>query len=429
MIVMKFGGTSVANAQKIRNLYDIVMERVGCDPIIVVSAMAGVTDMLLELPRTRDLKILIERHREALVQLGLENGLLDEVFGELGQALDRADGSARSMDGLVSFGEVMSSRLIAAYFNARGTSAQAYTGWGAGIITDSTFGNAEVQLTENKIKNRLGNLDLIPIIAGFTGMDRSGAITTLGRGGSDYTAALIGAAMGVSEIQIWTDVNGVMTTDPAMVASARSIPEISFMEASELSYFGAKVLHPKTIHPAVKKNIPVRILSTANPGHKGTIITSDHRTDEKFTAISFKRNVTVVKVYSARMLLAYGFLARVFDVFDRFRTSIDMISTSEVSISMTLDNTDNLARVVEALKQYGKVETMTGKALICVVGASIIEKTNVAGKVFGILGEKNINIEMISQGASPVSLAFLVNDGVLDAAVNILHKRLFEGEK
>jgi len=429
MIVMKFGGTSIANAKKIMNLYDIVAKQLVQKPIVVVSAMAGVTNLLIDLPKSRNPEIIFEKHREVIAQLGMDEDLPDDEFRSLMHVLDNMDGSARSMDHLISFGEILSSRIIAAYINKRGNSARAYTGWESGIITDSNFGNAEVtEKIEENIRKHLGNPDHIPVITGFIGKNEDGEITTLGRGGSDYTATLIGAALNVSEIQIWTDVDGVLTTDPSMVSKARHIPVISFTEAAELSYFGARVLHPKTLQPAIKKGIPVRILNTDRPGHEGTLITQE-ATDNKFTAISFKENVTVVRIYSTRMLMAYGFLAKVFEIFGKYRISIDMISTSEVSISMTLDNTENLDKAVEDLKQYGKIEIITQKALICVVGASIIEKTNVAGKIFSILGNNNINIEMISQGASHVSLNFLVNEDVLETAVKVLHRELFEKEQ
>jgi len=431
-MVMKFGGTSVADAKKIEDLYEIVVNSAGQRQrpiVVVVSALAGVTDMLFDLPKTGAVEPIVKRHKEVIADLGLAKELLDDEFLALGRAYEDIDGSARTMDSLVSFGEVLSSRIVATYFKARGTRARAYTGHEAGIVTDSNFGNAEVlQVTENNIKKHLAAVDAIPVVAGFIAKDEAGNITTLGRGGSDYTAALIGAALNVTEIQIWTDVDGVLTTDPNMVSTAKSIPEISFREAAELAYFGAKVLHPKTIHPAVAKNIPVRILNTARPEHAGTIITPERRTNKTFTAISFKKDVTVVRIYSTRMLLAHGFLAKVFEVFAKYSISVDMISTSEVSISMTLDNTENLNQVVRELGQYGKIQIITHKASICVVGASMIEKTNIAGRVFAILGEKNINIEMISQGASPVSLNFLVDDNILEPAVRALHLELFEKE-
>ncbi|MBI2974282.1 MAG: aspartate kinase, partial [Deltaproteobacteria bacterium] len=267
----------------------------------------------------------------------------------------------------------------------------------------------------------------VPVITGFIGKDKNGKITTLGRGGSDYSAAIIGAAINADEIQIWTDVSGVYSADPRIVKNARKIEKISFAECSELAYFGAKVLHPKTILPAMNKNIPVKVLNTFEPENSGTIILSEmKKSDEIVKALTCKKNITLININSTRMLFAYGFLARVFYVFDKYNISVDMISTSEVSMSLTIDKDMNLDKAVEELNQIATTNIVRNKAIVCVVGVGLKNETGIAGKIFSLMGQHKINVEMISQGASEINISFVVENDEAEKAVKLLHREFVE---
>jgi aspartate kinase len=450
MIVMKFGGTSVGSAERIREVYRLVTERLPRDPVVVVSAVGGVTDLLIAaakkaLSREDSATLLApirERHDRIVADLDAEFGQepgakpawYETGFVELGNYLDGIrliqELSPRTLDAVCSFGERFSSAIIAEYFRKRGTPAHAYAGWEAGIVTDNDFGEAEIlPQTYEEIPKRLSTKNGIPIVTGFIAKNRSGIITTLGRGGSDYTASILGAGLGAEEIQIWTDVDGVLTTDPRMVPQARSIPEVSFTEAAELAFFGAKVLHPKTIFPAITRNIPVRVLNTHNPTHPGTVIVEKTSSERQYTAISCKKSVTVVRIVSTRMLLAYGFLARIFEVFKRYEISVDMVATSEVSVSLTLDNTENLGAAITELGDFGTVEVHNGCAVVCVVGPGIMTASDSPGTIFSVCAKAGIRVEMIAQGASQVNISFVVAEADVERCVRALHAALFEGGK
>ena len=439
MIVMKFGGTSLKDAESVKRVHSIVRERLDKNPVVVVSAVAGATDNLLSGARRVVAKEqtvadfaapLMEQHRALLDSLALDSALLDGEFSELRKVLQGVyligELSPRTMDYVVSFGERLSAKIVAAYFTANGIDSLALNGWDAGFVTDGRHGCAEVlpESYEN-IKSSLSTSPL-PVVTGFIAKSRKGEITTLGRGGSDYTAAIIGSALGAEEIQIWTDVDGVLTADPRVVESARLLESISFDEASELSYFGASVLHPKTIIPAVEKNIPVRVLNTYNPSSAGTAILSEAKNGRDFTAITFKRGITVVRICSTRMLLAHGFLAKIFEVFRDHEISVDLVSTSEVSVSMTLDNAENLDAAIKELEQYGTVEVTNGMAMVSLVSVTMAARVGVAGKIFSVCGDNGVPVRMISQGASRTNLSFVVGDSDLDKCVKVLHKELFE---
>jgi aspartate kinase len=269
--------------------------------------------------------------------------------------------------------------------------------------------------------------EYIPIVTGFIGRTRSGVTTTLGRGGSDFTAAILGGALQVREIQIWTDTDGMLTADPRVVPDALPVQRLSFAEASELAYFGAKVLHPKTLLPAIERGIAVRVLNTGRPGSSGTLITAD--SDEAsdtwdIKSIAFKRDITVVTVVSTRMLLAHGFLARVFEIFGRHRIVVDLVTTSEVSISLTVDNTTNLEGAIDELETIGRVTVQHNRALVAVVGEGAGRRVGLAGHIFTLLGGVGIGLEMISQGASHVNLSCVIDDDHAIQAVRLLHRGL-----
>jgi len=436
---MKFGGTSVGNADRIRNLSKIVSENIHRKPIVVVSAFNGVTDHLINLAYNAlkgDLNLdwLINRYLNVMEELGLDFDLLKEEFKELEVILKGIsylkELNAKILDLVMSFGERTSSKIIAEYLNNVGINARQFNAYDIGLITDSNFGNAEVleQSYEN-INKYLSNLkDCVPVITGFIGKDPKGRITTLGRGGSDYTATIIGAAVNAEEVQIWTDVNGIMTADPKVCPNAKVIDALTYEEAYELAYFGAKVLHPKTILPAKRKNIPIRILNSFNPSNKGTYIVANVERKRKVIAIVSKKNINIINIHSPKMFLAYGYLYKIFEVFNIHKIPVDLISTSEVNVSLTIENKYEVAELIKDLKEIADVELYPSRASISLIGKEINQEPNIAGKAFSILGEKGINIEMISSGSSKINISFVVNQELADLCVRELHKVFFENE-
>ncbi|HSC28526.1 MAG TPA: aspartate kinase, partial [Vicinamibacterales bacterium] len=372
--VMKFGGTSVADAEAIRRLLAIVRaeyERGNAVPVVVVSAMAGVTDRLLALASAAargeraavasGVEELRGRHLAALdalvpgeprARVALElNRHADEVAGILASISILRELSPRSLDRIASAGELLSSRLVAAALEAGGVPA-VWIDARRTVVTDDTHGRAAPQFgpTCGTVRREIVPHVLerqVPVAGGFVGATAADITTTLGRGGSDYSASIIGAALGAAgqpsiscaEIQIWTDVDGMLTADPRLVDSPAVVPHLSFGEASELAYFGAKVLHPSTILPAVERDIPVRILNSRSPEGRGTEIAANPPADPRpVAALACKRPVTVIEVTSTRMLMAHGFLRRLFEVFERYQTAVDVVTTSEVSVSVTVDD-------------------------------------------------------------------------------------------
>jgi len=436
MVVMKFGGSSVGDAERIRNVCDIVKSRLKENPIVVLSAMKGITDMLIETAEkaandddvSRELEEIKKKHHTTLKKLGLDETLVDEQLHSYGKVVDKIfvmkKKSLEIMDEVQSFGERMSVRIVAAYLNKIGIKSRAFDAYDIGMITTPDYGKAEpLPDTEEKIAQEIKKIKEVPIVTGFIGKDTAGNITTLGRGGSDYTAAIIGAATG-KVIEIWTDVNGIMSADPRVVKEARTIDEITFDEASELAYFGARVLHPKTIWPAIKKNIPVKVLNSFEPTHKGTTIVSEAaRTKEAIKAIACKKDICLINVTSTRMLLAHGFLARLFSVFEDYKKSVDMIATSEVSVSLTVDNDNDLEKVREDLEGVAEVKVEKDKSIVCIVGEGMHNSKGIMGRVFSTL--KEIRVEMISAGASEINISFIVDNKDSDKAVRILHKEFF----
>ena len=446
MIVMKFGGTSLANAERINNVVNIIKSRLNRNPLVVVSAVGGVTDKLICAAKeaskginpTEKANEIINIHRDIMKSLNLDYDFLEDDFMNLHDSLNGIyllkELSLRSLDLISSFGEVFSSKILASYMTSIGIISRQLCGWESGIITDGNFGSAEV-LEESypNIKDSLSNLDKIPIVTGFIAKDRDGNITTLGRGGSDYTASIIGSALNVQEIEIWTDVDGIKTADPQIVPNAIQWGTVTFNEASEMAYFGARVLHPKTIKPAVKRQIPVRILNTYNPENKGTLVLNDDVENPMFRSISSKNNITIIRVCSTDMLLAHGFLAKIFEIFNKYRISIDIVSTSEVTVSMTLDNINsslkNLDLAISELKEIGNVEILKDTSIVCIVGRGIRGRLGVLGRIFNVCKNEGINVEMVSQGASPLSISFVVKKEDSVKLIKDLHKELFENDK
>jgi aspartate kinase len=449
VIVMKFGGTSVGSAERIRALADRVKERRSRRPVVVVSALGGVTDLLIRGahlalerdPRADEVVREIEaRHQTALAELfpGGKNRLIEyvhEIASELrafySGVHNLGELTPRSLDAISGMGERLSCEIVAAALVGRGIDAQAVDGR-AVVITDESFGRAiplpeETGAQVREVLLPLVEAGTVPVVAGFIGATRRRVSTTLGRGGSDWSAAIIGAHLPADEIQIWTDVDGIMTVDPRVVPGARVLPEVSFEEAAELAYFGAKVLHPATIRPAVEKGIPVRILNSFNPAAPGTVvrqIADEAPLAGEPRAIAFKKGITVILISQPRMLMAHGFVARVFEVFDRHRTPVDLIATSEVSISLTIDNAQSVPAVRDELSGLGEVEVLDRMAIVSVVGRGFVRRAGLAARIFQALRE--VNVVMISFGASDVNLSIVVTEPDAERAVRLLHAEFFE---
>ena len=435
MIVMKFGGTSVEDAAAIDRSCSIVGERISRKPLVVVSALGGATNGLLEagglaargevVKATEIINKLEGRHTELLPTTAEEFTRLRELLKALGAI---GEFSLRTQDLIASYGEALSSLIFLDRMKRQGFDA-VHIDARKCLVTDEHFGKAAPLMEptaarlEAAARSHL-NAGKVVVMGGYIGATQSGITTTLGRGGSDYSAAIAGAALNAEEIQIWTDVDGMMTTDPRIVPSAWKVREISFDEASELAYFGAKVLHPLTVLPAVEKNIPVFILNSRKPKGTGTRITKDARPCKNvIKSIACKRGITVVTVSSSRMLMAHGFLKALFEVFDRHRTSVDMVATSEVSVSLTLDNVSKLDAIVEDLKTLGDVEVNPKAALICLVGNNLKYTPGVARRAFGSIAD--INILMVSHGASNINFSFIVDENDANLAIQKLHADFF----
>jgi len=432
---MKFGGTSVEDAVAIDRSCGIVAQRISRKPFVVVSALAGTTNGLLEAGRLAGERKLDEalsiiaplekRHIDLLPSTATEFAALRELLRALSAI---GELSARTRDLLASYGEVLSSQIFTDRLRKLGHDA-VHIDARQCIITDDSFGSAAPLIgiiRDNLQKMARPHLDAgrVVVMGGFIGSTETGATTTLGRGASDYSAAIAGSALDADEIQIWTDVDGLMTTDPRIVPGAWKVKETSFAEASELAYFGAKVLHPATVLPAVDKNIPVYILNSRKPAGTGTRITRDAIPCKNLIkAIAVKRGITAVTVSSSRMLMAHGFLRALFEVFDRHRASVDMIATSEVSVSLTLDNAAKLPVILEDLRALGEVRVDEKLTLLCLVGGNLRYTPGVAAEVFGSI--RDINVLMVSHGASNINLSFLVDQKEADNAIHKLHQYFF----
>jgi aspartate kinase len=449
LVVMKFGGTSVEDPAAIRRTAAIVAGRValGKQPVVVVSAMAKVTDLLLRAAETavqgdRAGALAISsrlrvRHRDTAAELVKDSAALVD---EIDQKFDTLDEILRGLaalleltprisDLIVSHGEVLSSRIVTATFREMGINA-AHVDARQVIITDSQFQKAVPQdaLIEKRAAEKLLPLlaeDHVPVMGGFIAANEAGITTTLGRGGSDFTAALIGGALAAESIEIWTDVDGIMTADPRVCPDAYRVKVISFEEAAELAYFGAKVLHPATILPAVKKNIPVLVLNSRNATCEGTrIISLPPHCKSPFKSIAVKKKLSIIDVVAGRMLMTHGYMKAIFSVFDNHKCPVDMVSTSEVSVSLTVDSNEKLPVIAADLGKLADVKYEGKKALICMVGDDIRGQSGIAAQVFGAI--RHINIRMISQGASEINMSFMIDEDDADEAVRSLHATFFK---
>ena len=441
--VLKFGGTSVEDAAAFERVAEIVRAERRARPVVVVSAMSGVTDALLasvDAASAADLEPQLERHRlvaRGLLDAAAAAGFEAELEGareEIGRLLERASQTGSTLprlrDEVVSYGERLSSSLLAGVLAARDLPAT-WVDARRCIVTNDVAGRADPDFPETSARARAQLSPLlaagrIPVLGGFIGASAGGVTTTLGRGGSDYSAALLGAALDAEEIQIWTDVSGVLTADPRVVRNAHTIPTLSYAEASELAYFGAKVLHPKSIQPALVRGIPVRIMNSRAPQDGGTVVAAEAELwPGTVKSIAHKTGITVLQITSARMLGAYGFLRALFEVFDRHRMPVDVVTTSEVSLSLTVEDGAALPAVVAELETLGEVRVEPRRAIICVVGEGLRTTPGIAARVFETI--RDINVSLISQGASRVNLTFVVDEGQAREAVTRLHAALLEG--
>jgi len=421
LTVAKFGGTSMGTSKAIAQVADI-MKNIKGKKIAVVSATSGTTDQLIKLSQLalekksweKELQDLIDKHENIVKELNLDLGLKNfwkNIRNILeGVSLIR-ELSLSAKDRLISTGERISSKILAALLIKQGISSEAINSHNL-VFTDNNFGegNVDFEKTNKAITQTITPLlekDIIPVITGFIGQSEDNRYITLGRGGSDYTGAIIGAALNANEVQIWTDVDGIFNTDPRLCKEAKVLDQLSFNEAGELAYFGAKVLHPKTIKPAIEKNIPVKILNTFNPSAKGTIITNEE--SESLKAVTFKKNINIINICSVGMFNSHGFLAKIFDIFARYKVVVDVISTSEVSVSLTIDKEIN-ENLIEELSEFSTITTFKDMAIVCLVGSGIRSNTSVIGELFTSI--KDYDVNMISLGASKRNITFLVKNEV-----------------
>ena len=443
MIVMKFGGTSLGNAEAIEKLAGIVGDHTEQKPVVVVSAVGGITNLLLESARrararSREAENLLKRfrdiHNRIIFRLGLHPGLVERDCEHLREVLHGIrclrELTPRTLDYVAHFGERVSAKILSSYLTGIGIPSRPCMGWEAGIITNDEHCNASpLPETYGRIRQRLRMGKKLPVVTGFIARNARGEVTTLGRGGSDFTAALVGRALHAEEIQIWTDVTGIMTADPRLVPGARTIRKLSFAEAAELAYFGAKVLHPRTIEPAVEKDIPVRILNTFEPRAAGSLVVRRvKKPTRSVRAIACKKNNILFNLRSTRMLDAHGYMASIFDVFNRYAVPVDLIATSEVGVSVTVDGSEEpkLKDIIWDLGRICTASTVSRRAIVCIVGEGIGRTPNVAGKVFKIVGRAGINVEMISQASSALNISFVVKNRDADRAVSLLHRDFIE---
>jgi len=450
---MKFGGTSVADPEAIDRLIGIVRRHIEANleaataPVVVVSALSGVTDSLVAIAQlaeegagdraAAELKALLERH--VVVATAITTESRARVLADVRQEFEELVGlvhalavlrevSPRSRDAMLASGELVSSRIVAAAL-ADHSIPSAWVDARTVLVTDAEHTGAAPDMDETaaRARERLAPVvaqGKVAVLGGFIGATANGITSTLGRGGSDYSAAIFGACLDAEEIQIWTDVDGMLTADPRIVPRPRLVRQLSFAEASELAYFGAKVLHPSTILPAVAKNIPVRILNSRRPENPGTRITADGGPEAgQLTAIACKRDVTVIDITSTRMLMAHGFLRRLFEVFERFKTAVDVVTTSEVSVSVTVDDTRRLEGILDNLHNFAEASYEPEMAIICAVGENLRADPTLFGRAVTAL--ERIPLRLVSQAASRRNITFVLRDSDVPHAMMRLHETFF----
>ncbi|MBU4201797.1 MAG: aspartate kinase [Candidatus Altiarchaeota archaeon] len=463
MIVMKFGGTSVGSAKEIKRVVELVSNEKG-DRVVVVSAMSGVTNSLLaaankviELPSgvvekevNKFHKEMLDKHVSTAEEVIADKKVLGEVREEIEKLAEELkvallgvgyleELSPKSLDYVVSFGERFSILLVSGALNAAGIKAKALTGHEAGIVTDSNFGRARPlhSTMENSVRERGGPVvaeGIVAVVAGFIAADKDANTTTMGRGGSDYTASLLGRCLSAKEVQIWTDVDGILSTDPKIVPEARLIKTLSYVEAMDLAYFGAKVIHSKMIAPAMDADIPVRIKNTFNPGSEGTLIVREQEKIETvIKAVAVHRNVDIVNLKGIGMAETPNIAGKVFTLLGDENINIIMISgSSESNLSFVLERKD-VPKAVERLNErflgngVRNIDLMEGVCIITIVGVGMHGAKGIAARVFQAVSDEDVNIIMIAQGSSEVNISFIVEEKDGDRVVKALHKKFIEG--
>ena len=441
---MKFGGSSLANPEAINRACSIIGQSTDPAPLVVVSAFGNTTDRLLAAAEPgASSEVLGRLHSETteIVRSVVSDADSPEATEFIGRVFREAEtlverirrdpsnpAPSADLDALLACGERISSRVMATALRAHGIHGQNLDARQY-FVTEQRHGGAQALFEETRKKLRPAVTASrlrgdVPVLGGFIASSRNGSPTTLGRGGSDLTATIAGAALEAEEVQIWTDVDGVMTADPSLIESARSLPVLSLSEAAELAYFGARVLHPSTMLPAIEHGVPVRVINSRKPDSTGTLIAVEPpRTEQVVKSIAYKEGITLVDIHSTRMLMAHGFLASIFEIFDRYETAVDMVSTSEVSVSLTVDSPDRLEAIMRDVEKFATVSATPQKAIVCVVGEGIRYTPGIAAKVFNAMD--GIRIRMISLGASRVNVSFVVDHADLESAVRRLHGTFF----
>ena len=450
MIVMKFGGTSVANFEAITRTIFIIGSKLDQKPVVVVSALSKVTDCLYRISdaaasrQVEEMESLLTQLRERHVNLAEEllahsPDLKNGAVAEVNHICDSLDSLARAICAvgelsdrnkaiLISNGELLSSTVICFAMNAKGIRT-GFIDARKMMVTNDSYLKGEPVVDEilarvpGAVEEAYQGNDAV-ITQGFIASNSKGEQTVLGRGGSDYSASLIGLAMDAEKIEIWTDVDGVRSADPRRVENTKYLEKISFEEAAEMAHFGAKVLHPLTIEPAVKKNIPIYVLNSMNPSGKGTAILRSELIEDGVKSVSFKENIRVINIFSMRMINTSGFLRRVFEIFSESKVSVDLISTSEANISVTVDAGEKIDAVVSQLSEFAEVIVDDDKSQVSVIGKNIVKLNGMLKRTFAPL--KRCNVYMISQGASFVNISFVVDREELTEVVQSLHTHLFE---
>jgi len=437
VIVLKFGGSSVADRAQIDKVAKIIQSRHSQPQLVVFSAHKGVTSQLLDSARQAvegelDVQQALARQNQVCEELGCPESLLAPLYEELGALLQGIslvrELSDSTLDYVASFGERMSTRVISWYLQQQGLSVQQFDAWDLGLTTDSNFGSARpVDGYQKHIPKHLQQFSgTIPIVTGFIAKDSDGNITTLGRNGSDLSATLFAEALQADSCEIWSDTNGVMSCDPSLISEAQNIPEMSFREASELARFGSRILHPASLEPVKRASIPLRVMNTNAPEHPGTLITSEEQGQrERITSIAYKENQTIVTITSSTMFQHAGFLAEVFAVLGRHQVIVDMISTSEVSLSFSTEKSPQLALAQSELAELGKCEVVTNKTIIAIVapGQSHFLRNDV--DVFSVLHSNEVTAEMLSLGYQSNNLMLLIDDSQIESAITCLHRAFF----
>jgi aspartate kinase len=447
---MKFGGTSVANFEAITRTISIVESKLSEKPIVVVSALSKVTDLLYKIadtaaignkPQVDELiSDLRDRHISTASELlanddktreealSAVNKLIDDLASFVSAVCALGELTNRSKARIISTGEYLSSTIIYFTMNSKGIKTGFVNARDLMVTTDDHLKgepiNEEIIAKAPIVISKAYKGNQAVITQGFVSVTRSGEPAVLGRGGSDYSASLIGMAVDAKRIEIWTDVDGVRTCDPRKVSNTQSIEQISFEEAAEMAHFGAKVLHPLTMEPAIGKNIPIYVLNSMNPHGKGTVILRDEYIEDGVKALSFKQNIRLVNIFSTRMINTPGFLNKTFEIFGRHNVSVDFISTSEANISLTMEAGQNIETVIKELSAFATVKVEDDKSQISIIGKNITKINGMACDILNTL--KEYRIYMISQGATDVNISFVVDRADLDNIINATHKHLFE---